>query len=198
MKRRYQRKTKTELERLASGFLKNKGSFVDGSKLQIEELIEHLGFDIYPVPGLSKFAEGFLPRAGKRIYVDENQMIRYELRYRFTLSEELGHHLLIEEVFKGKSEKEIAAAIDSFDGDEYCDFERNAKYLAGSLLMPRNEFIERFKALEALFSESSRSRKGVLYSVIRELGKEFCVSDQSVGIRARMLGLVKEEDLGGL
>jgi hypothetical protein len=195
MKSRYKRKTKTELERLASEFLKTKGSFFDGFKLQIEELIDHLEFDLQPVPGLSKFSDGFLPRGRKRIFVDENQMLRYERLYRFTLSKGLALYLLIEEVFKRKSEKEIAEAIEGFDEVEYCDFERNVKFLAGALLMPRNQFIERFKVLEALFSESSRSRIGVLYSVIRELGKEFCVSAQSVGIRARMLGLVKVEDL---
>jgi len=198
MESRYKRKTKRELEQLAFGFLKSKGAFFHGSKLLIEELIEDMGFEIYPVPGLSKFAEGFLPRAGKRIFVDENQMLRYERRYRFTLSEEFAHHLLIQEVFPHKSAKEIAATIDGFDEAEYCDFERNAKYLAGALLMPTPQFIERFQTLEVLFSEGSASRTGILYSVIRELGKEFSVSDQSVGIRARMLDLVREEDLGSL
>jgi hypothetical protein len=198
MKSRYRRKTKRELERLALGFLKSKGSFFKGSILLIEELIEDMGLEIHPVPGLSKFAEGFLPRAGKRIFVDEDQILRYERRYRFTLSEELAHHLLIAEIFPDKSEKEIAAAIDGFDEAEYCDFERNAKYLASALLMPRSKFIARFQALETLFSEGSASSTGILYSMIRELGKEFCVSDQCVGIRARMLALVREEDLGSL
>jgi Zn-dependent peptidase ImmA (M78 family) len=85
-----------------------------------------------------------------------------------------------------------------FDDSEYADFERNAKYLAGALLMPKDQFIERFKALESLFSEGTASRPRILYSTIRELGREFRVSDQSVGIRAKMLDLVREEDLGTL
>ena len=124
-------------------------------------------------------------------------MVRHELRYRFTLAEELAH-LLIAEIFPGESEAGIVAGIDGFDDSEYGDFERNAKYLAGALLMPKERFIERFKALEALFSAGTASRPRILYSVIRMLGKEFRVSDPSVGIRAKLLGLVPEEDLGTL
>ena len=124
-------------------------------------------------------------------------MVRHELRYRFTLAEELAH-LLIAEIFPGESEAGIVAGIDGFDDSEYGDFERNAKYLAGALLMPKDRFIERFKALEFLFSEGTASRSRILYSAIRELGKELRVSDPSVGIRAKLLGLVPEEDLGTL
>lgn len=180
---------------MALGFLKIQGRFFSGSKLMIEELIEDLGFEIHPVPGLSKYAEGFLPRKGKRIYVDEQQMVSYEPRYRFTLAEELGHYLLIESIFRQRTEEQIAQAIDNFGDQEYDDFERNAKYLGAALLMPSTKFSERFRALEIVFSEQSASKPFVIRSVLRNLSKEFCVSHEAAGIRAKLLNLVREEDL---
>lgn len=197
MKQRYRRKTKRELERLALGFIQTRGHFFSASKLLIEELVEDLGFEIYPVKGLSRYAEGFLPRKGKRIYVDEDQMLLFEPRYRFTLSEELAHFLLIESIFPKKTEEEIAREIDAFSDSEYQDFERNAKYLAAALLMPQTRFSVRYQVLEGVFSERSASKAYVIRSVLQALSREFCVSHEAAGIRAKMLSLVREEDLGG-
>jgi Zn-dependent peptidase ImmA (M78 family) len=182
---------------MALGFLSARGHFFSGSKLLVEELIEDLGFEIYPVKGLSRYAEGFLPRKGKRIYVDEDQMLTFEPRYRFTLAEELAHFLLIESIFPGKTEDQIAKEIDAFSDPEYGDFERNAKYLAGALLMPQVRFSERYKVLEGVFSERSTSKPYVIRAVLQSLSKEFCVSHESAGIRANMLDLIRQEDLGG-
>lgn len=163
----------------------------------IEELVEDLGFEIYPVKGLSRYAEGFLPRKGKRIYIDEDQMLAFEPRYRFTLSEEVAHFLLIESIFPRKTEEQIAKEIDAFSDSEYEDFERNAKYLAAALLMPQTRFSERYQVLEGVFAGRSMSKAYVIRAVLQALSKEFCVSHEAAGIRAKMLTLVREEDLGG-
>jgi hypothetical protein len=68
----------------------------------IENIIEELGLNIVPMPGLKRSydIEGFLTPDRSAIYVDEYYSDQYEARARFTLAHELGHWELHREFFE--------------------------------------------------------------------------------------------------
>ena len=70
--------------------------------------------------------------------------IRQERRYRFTLAEELAHIILHSDIYKEvKTFDDYFKAERSISEDSYHRLDRNAKELAGIILMPRYTFINR-------------------------------------------------------
>ncbi len=67
----------------------------------IELIVERMGIDIVPVPGLKRGydLEGFTSCDRQAIYVDEQEPFNYETRYRFTLAHEVGHVILHDYLF---------------------------------------------------------------------------------------------------
>lgn len=182
---------------MASGFLKSRGHFFDGPICLIEEMIEDYGYEIFPVPGLNRFAEGYVGLRGKRIFVDEDTQLKHPFRYRFTLAEELSHIVILKRDYPAVSADELKAKIDAYLSASYNAFETDAKCLARALLMPQPLFQQRFLAARQLFSGQTLSRPRLLYQVIKHLSQEFQVSRQPIGYRAKSLGLLTEADLSG-
>jgi Zn-dependent peptidase ImmA (M78 family) len=189
-----------ELEAIAAGFLSKhgKGKY-DGVSLLIEAIIEGSGFYIWAVPGLKEKAEAYVPVRGNKIYVDEDQYrSATSFRSRFTLAEELAHILIHRPLFAGMDTPEIIKFQKAIPDADYLRMERNAKYLAGALLMKKDVFEKRFNH----FWQKQQSRTPVpvfvFRYVVRRLSSDFFVSCHAAAIRSRHLGLVTQAQLNEL
>ena len=181
-----------QLEELATHFLCNKpeGKF-DNRSLLVENILESLGYEIYPIKELSKIAEAYIPMHGKRIYVDEEQYdSSVSFRMRFSLAEELAHILIHVPQFADKTVEEIVRLQELILDREYQDIEREAKYLAAALLMPKNVFEQRFSHFLQIQSQRSANQLYQLENIFRELSLDFNVSIHSAVIRAEQLKLI--------
>lgn len=115
-----------EIEAIAADFLAGLGNGkYDHRTLRIDWVIESLGIEIVPVPGLMEIAEAYLPIEGKRIFVDESQYASHSLRWRFTLAEELAHWLLHKPWFDGKTVEEVQKMQSAFTDKEYLTIEQD-------------------------------------------------------------------------
>jgi Zn-dependent peptidase ImmA (M78 family) len=193
----YKRFTRRELEAIAAAFLKTRGKFC-GCRVLIEEMLEAEGYDIFPVQGLKKYAEAYLPKRPNIVFVDEDQQLSRPLRYRFTIAEELAHILVARKIFNRMGRSEVEKVFQQMDDSDYADFERNAKYLAACLLMPRPDFVERFSLHRQRFSATIVNPSEIAARVILSLASDFDVSKEPTAYRARHLGLVTEECLLGM
>jgi Zn-dependent peptidase ImmA (M78 family) len=161
---------------------------------------EALGYYIFQVPGLAEIAEAYVPAKPGYIFVDEDQYQKavISFRWRFTIAEELAHILLHRPFFEGKSTKQISQIRDGFSDDDYRIIEKNAKYLAGCILMPRTEFKARFGHFAEIQSQKTSNRLHLLRYVVRQLSMDFNISCYSVSLRALHLGLIDQEQLDDL
>jgi len=189
---KYSRFTKRELEAIGAGFLKEKGKS-SGCKILIEEMLEAEGYDIFPIPGLKQYAEAYLPKRPSIVFVDEDQQLSQPLRYRFTIAEELAHILIARKrnMGHGQIEKIFRQITDS----DYGDFERNAKYLAACLLLPKASFIERFNLHRERWGAQIVNPSEIAVRVILAVASEFEVSKEAAAYRAKHLNLITEECL---
>jgi Zn-dependent peptidase ImmA (M78 family) len=194
---KYNRFTKRELEAVATAFLREKIK-CSGCKILIEEMLEAYGYDIIPIQGLVKYAEAYVPKKAGILFVDEDQQLSHPLRYRFTIAEELAHCLIHHKIFSGKSFSEIRDIYNTVTDQDYQDLERNAKYLAAALLMPRGTFIERFQFHKGRVESKIKNPIEAMSSVATSLKSEFEVSKESIGVRCKHLGLIDETCLLGL
>ena len=102
--------------------------------------------NIIPFPQLRKdfSIDGFLAFAARAIYVDQDQMLRNENRYRFTLAHEVAHLILRSKVYEEariKTLPEYLAFQDAVDPDVRDAHEWQALNLAGRILLPKGPFI---------------------------------------------------------
>ncbi len=168
--------------------------------VDIELIIEkRLGFDILPIDNLKREHDtyGCLVKDGKTHamigVVDEYMMANNETTYRFTLAEEVAHHILHKEVFQqAGSLHEWAALCRSVPARSYWQMDRNAKYLAGALLMPeaplnhhvRDVYEESFAEAEVLNGKALRAllarRLAPLYNVSDEHAMFYRLDNQAV------------------
>ena|ERR1700730_13946879 len=191
----YQRKRNTQLEYLASEFLKLRGHFFNGYVFLIEDALDGMGYTIFPKK-IGAIAEAYVAVAeAKVIIVDEFTMDRYECRHRFSLAEELAHILIGEKMSPSLNRLEMKSYVDRLDSTSYTSFEKNAKYLAGALLMPKDQFSKRFHELKRGFTQETVSSGAVASKTLKRLSKEYIVSELATGIRARDLDLITREDL---
>jgi Zn-dependent peptidase ImmA (M78 family) len=194
--------SKAELEQIADDFLNRwgRGKYDgNGRSLRVEALIEGYGYHIWPVPNLAQIAEAYIPVKAGYIFVDEDQYLNpWSFRVRFTLTEELAHVLLHRPIFEGKDISQIIIIQQAITDAEYRTIERNAKYLAGAILMRRHLFKERFAFFFRQQSLRSSNRLQILKFVVRELSRDFNVSCYTVAIRARDLDLIDQQQLDDL
>jgi Zn-dependent peptidase ImmA (M78 family) len=153
------------------------------------------GYSIIPVPGLADIADAYIPITGKRIYIDEEQYLSASFRVRFTLAEELAHILLHVPLFQGKSSKEIEELRDNISDTEYQAMERQAKHLAGCLLMPPAVFRDRFDHFYSIKSQRTPNQRRILLFVFRQLSIDFNVSSHSCAVRGLKLGLIDQDQM---
>lgn len=188
------------LDALAEDFLGKyaKGKY-DGRALRIESLIESYGYTIFQIPGLSEIAEAYVPAKPGYIFVDEEQYLNgASFRWRFTMAEELAHILIHRPLFDGKTIDQIKSMQAKLTDDEYRRIEQDAKYLAGCLLMPKNDFKDRFHHFFNLQAQRSSNFLTIIRYAVRQLNFDFNVSCYSVGLRAFHLGLIDQSQLDDL
>lgn len=189
-----------DLEKTAENFLKKyaQGKY-DNRALLVEWVIESFGYYIFPIPGLAEIAEAYIPAKPGYIFVDEEQYLNgTSFRWRFTIAEELAHILIHRPIFEGKSTKQIGQMQEIFSDDDYRIIEKNAKFLAGCILMPRAEFKARFIHFSEIQSQKTSNLLKILRYVVRQLSMDFNISCYSVSIRALHLGLIDQEQLDDL
>jgi Zn-dependent peptidase ImmA (M78 family) len=101
-------------------------------------------------------------------------------------------------MFEGKTISEIKAFQEAISDGEYRTIEKNAKYLAGAILMERSFFEERFAFFFRQQSIRTTNRLHILRFVVRELSRDFNVSCYAVALRARNLNLIDQQQLDDL
>jgi Zn-dependent peptidase ImmA (M78 family) len=189
------------LEKIAEDFLKKYGQGkYDGHALLIEVLIESFGYYIFPVPGLAEIAEAYVPVKRGYIFVDEEQYQNavISFRWRFTIAEELAHILLHRPLFEGKSAKQIVQIQEGFSDEDYRIIEKNAKFLASCILMPKEDFKTRFIHFTTIQSQRTSNSLQILKYVVRQLNMDFNVSCYSVSLRALHLNLIDQQQMDDL
>ena len=189
------------LEKTSEDFLKKHSQgMYDGRALRIEALIESLGYYIFPIPGLSEIAEAYVPAKAGYIFVDEEQYQNAvcSFRWKFTMAEELAHIVLHGPLFAGKTPKEIAEIQEGFSDADYVIIEKNAKFLASCLLMPKDDFKNRFAHFSSIQSQKTSNSLQILKYVVRQLNMDFNVSCYAVSLRALHLKLIDQEQMDDL
>jgi Zn-dependent peptidase ImmA (M78 family) len=185
-----------ELERIAESFLgTHAAGKYDHRALRIEAVVESYGYTIFQVPGLSQIAEAYIPIKPKYIFVDQDQYDSGSFRWRFTLAEELAHILIHLPMFSGKTVPEILQIQERITDAQYAMIERNAKFLAGCLLMTRRVFKERFQYFSEITYGQVSSSLTTNRRVIRQLSMDFNVSCYAAAIRAQHLKLLDQVDV---
>jgi Zn-dependent peptidase ImmA (M78 family) len=97
-------------------------------------------------------------------------------------------------MFDGMSVEQIQAAQSSITDAEYLAIEREAKYLAASLLMRKETFARHFAWLKKVQEARCPNELATLRYVIRRLSYAFNVSVHSAGLRSLKLGLIDQSE----
>jgi len=87
---------------------------------------------------------------------------------------------------------------ESFSDDDYRIIEKNAKFLASCILMPREAFKSRFEHFTAIQSQKTANYLNVLKYTVRQLNLDFNVSCFSISLRALHLRLIDQQQLEDL
>ncbi|MEX2532075.1 MAG: ImmA/IrrE family metallo-endopeptidase [Gemmatimonadota bacterium] len=166
----------------------------------IEEIVE-FDFEMatIPIEGLSDHlgVDAFLSNDLTAVFVDQYVMEFVEVRYRFSLAHELGHHWLHDELYQSakiasvRDFKEVQEAI----GDNYRWFEFHANSFAGLVLVPPETLKARFTrrvedAKAGGVPSASIPKHPVRQAFIEGLAREFNVSEQAMTIRLEKDGLL--------
>lgn len=186
------------LEKIAQEFLETHG-LRDNRALRVETAIESFGYRIFSFPGLAEIAEAYVPVKPGYIFVDEEQYLGIDsFRWRFSLAEELAHILIHRPMFEGMTLEQIIEFQNEITDKEYLALEREAKYLAGCLLMPADEYKKRFVHFWDLQSSRIQNELTVLRYVVRQVSYDFNVSVHSVALRALNLELIDQQQFDDL
>ena len=133
----------------------------------IERMVERLGIDIVPIPGLQRSYDlvGAISIDRTRIFVDQWVAESRENRYRFTLAHEIGHLILHPQVFDHmrSSVSDIEAWYEfpqALSEVTYRSLEFQANTFAGLVLVPLAHLAEQYEAnvegVKLLLDESER------------------------------------------
>jgi len=188
------------LEALATKSLAQHGRYLDFGKLAIdvELMLEVQKYRICYMADLPQRIEAFLASDMTTIYVREYP--EDENRPRFSMAEEQAHILihLPEIVRAGGTHPE--RYVQSFSQREYDAFERDARYLAGALLMEATLFHKRFKGhweeneqLAVRWTRKSPHTQAI--QTLKRCARDFHVGITCAATRALKLGLIKKEVL---
>ncbi len=131
---------------------------------------------------------------GKVIIDDERcyDDIRYEKMVRFTLAEEYAHTLLHCGVARKRGVHDKAtfkSFMERLPEDEVYEADRNARKLAEAILMPKPDFIQRFRQLR---DELNADATDADTTVLTQLTRDFNLNLKPVVFRAANLGLVAD------
>jgi hypothetical protein len=187
----YKPKERQFLERKAAE-LRGKPGVLDGSVLRVEALADVLGLELLPKAGLKdEFGiEAYLAGRKNTIVVDRDVMDFGSPRYLFTFAEEIAHHVIHVD---DRPKVTLQTCVLSLSQHDYELLEWDAKYLAGAMLMPVEEFESIFrrsvqKEKEAL--GNAGDRETITRYAIRKCYQAFGVSFHAAVIRAQALDLI--------
>jgi hypothetical protein len=188
-----------QLRECAEGFLADHHG--NGSvPTPIEEIVEFdFGMELIPIPGLQAevAVDAFLASDLESITVDEEVMMRFGARYRFSLAHELGHHWIHDDLYQSVNILTVAdwKAVQEQIGDQYFFFEYQANSFAGLILVPPPSLRARFtrrveEARERGIGASDLLRYPLRQRLVEGLAGEFEVSDLTLTIRLERDGLL--------
>ena len=138
------RLSKKDIIKAADDFRSQYGRLT-GKVFLIEEVIElDLGIDIVHMPKLrTKFeVDAFTTGDFSQIVVDDELLLMYPGRYRFTLAHEIGHRQLHMSIFKDISFGTVddwAALLKSVSTADYNSMEKQSDAFASHVLIPESE-----------------------------------------------------------
>ncbi len=180
------------LEEIAKAFL-DKYDNSDSLEVDIEYIIENkLEWKIIGVSFLrEKYCIEAYFNKNKELYVDSFLMDSRERRYRFTLAEEVAHHIIHRDIYAQCANLEEHLEIyGKITANEYHSMERNAKYLASAIIMPSISFEKQaIKICKKINKKEYETNQEVLYKIALTLSNDFNVSDEAARIRFIKLGL---------
>jgi hypothetical protein len=167
----------------------------------IEEIVEFdLSMDVIPLEGLKAHVgvDAFLTSDVGTIYVDEWVVKHAPVRYRFSLAHEVAHYWLHDALYQGCSIHSVRdwAEIQAAIGEEnYKWFEWQANSFAGLVLVPGGPLKPDFQLVaDRLISGGIEHRQidhhPTRAALVRELAKQFVVSEQTMEIRLEHDGLL--------
>lgn len=186
---KYRPKSRKELRTIADKILARFPSKRKEWSVDIESILEELGFEILfrPLRGIP--VEAYIARNPRYIVVNQERAY-FIPRYRFTLSEELAHRILEFNLWNnGDMQIPEGARVHELTEDQYHAIERDASALAAEILEPEEQFKERFAFhCEELKNQGVGSSR--LKASMIEVSHDFEVSLQSAAFRAKVLGLI--------
>lgn len=168
-------------------------------EVDIELMIERDGVRIDAVPlKTEKGIEAWISLSARILYVEISLADAdwQERRYRFTLAEEYAHKILHQGIFAGATTpEEWIARWNKLPDDRYMRLDRQAKELAGILLMPEREFMARMLKLRDDFIDITGVRRDlslaekarIVTNVIKSLVDDFNVNEEPCRIRFQRL-----------
>lgn len=165
--------------------------------MDIEGILEDLGMDLLPRPGLRQHGiEGYLARDPRIIVVGE-AIFSYLPRACFTIAEEVCHLILEYHLWQGRKLSRGAAGHE-LDEKQHMFPEKDARSLAAALLMPRQSFMEVFHVKKQELEATGASPLGVLRATLEHVADVFQVSLRAATRRARKLKLISPDELKSL
>ena len=179
-------------DKMASSILDKCPKRINNGIVDIESIIpEYAGIRVECAYGLKRQFDtwAYISVSQLKIFIDASLMdtnsIMYLKKYRFTLAEELAHFLLHKDIYKNCNSAKDRLEIHKNIGDAQVGrLDRQAKALAGSLLLPKEKVENR---MEKLVPEHGIEQDGVDI-ICRILGREFDVNHTAVRKRLKNLG----------
>ncbi len=119
--------------------------------IPIEEIVElKMNIAIVAVLGIKKLLgiDAFISSDFTQITVDENSLLRFTKRTRFSIAHEIGHLILHKdwyEKYGPKNFEDYLTFYDRIDNDVYKFMEIQASTFAGLVLVPPNSLLNEFK-----------------------------------------------------
>lgn len=119
--------------------------------IPIEEIVElKMNIALVAVPGIKKLLgiDAFISSDFTQITVDENSLVKFTKRTRFSIAHEIGHLILHKEWYQKygpKNFEDYLTFYDRIDNDVYKFMEIQASTFAGLVLVPPNLLLNEFK-----------------------------------------------------
>ena len=158
-------------------------------EVDIELMLEKYGFHIDAVPLADFGVEAWSTPSKRVVYIDIDLINRESRtrRYRMTLAEEFAHSILHRKIYDGvENFDQWLAKWSQIPDDVYENLDRNAKELAGIILMPEETFLKRLvmsrdqclRALGGTKSPAGDQQSRIITDVTRKLMDDFNINEE--------------------
>lgn len=167
-------------------------------EVDIELMLEKHGFQIDTVPLADLGVEAWSTPSNRVVYVDINLADRESQtrRYRMTLAEEFSHSILHRKIYEEvKNFDQWIGKWSQIPDDVYEKLDKNAKELAGIILMPEDTFLKQLVALRDKCCHSmlvgkhptEEQKSRIVVDVTKSLMDDFNVNEEPCRIRISRL-----------